>query len=219
MEADTFDYILTLSSFMKIGVITTFTLFTCCYIIGVSQKHIEVVPLISDCGMYTPEKYLFHVASVLSSVALSGSVTIIHVCDEAYHSRKALIVMTMGSIGLLALGSSTMLENPLLHQAGGLVFILCYGSYFILFTYYSKLKQISPTQLNTRYILTAFNCCSLLTFLVLHIDYGRFVVYISMSEWIFLFTGLLYFYFISYEFSGIYLTFSKAAQLPPVLEQ
>ena len=93
------------------------TIFTC-YGIAVSLGHVPVwLPMISDCGVYAPEKYLFSFGLVAGSVfVFAESILLYHAEGKIFsNSRISLILSLVASVGMGVVGVVNEKENIKVH--------------------------------------------------------------------------------------------------------
>ena len=94
------------------------TIFTC-YGIAVSLGHVPVwLPMISDCGVYAPEKYLFSFGlPVAGSVfVFAESILLYHAEGKMFsNSRISLILSLVASVGMGVVGVVNEVENNKVH--------------------------------------------------------------------------------------------------------
>jgi hypothetical protein len=176
--------ILSLATILRTGVILAVLVSVTCYIMALSNNHLDYfIPMISDCGSRPPEKYIFHYGCITSSILLSIAGVGIYMTDEKYRYKVTLFTALLGCVGLAGLGSVSLLENLTLHMSFATLFFISFAVFIILFTYHSSVKGIRRSQLLTRYALTVVNCLCVVTFLILHVDYHRFITIIAAMEW------------------------------------
>ena len=90
-----------------------------CYVIAVSLGHVPVwLPMISDCGVYAPEKYLFCCGLITGSVFVFGeAILLYHAEGKAFsNSRLSLILSSVASVGMGIVGAVNEKEDPVLHS-------------------------------------------------------------------------------------------------------
>ena len=95
------------------------TIFSC-YGIAVSLGHVPVwLPMISDCGVYAPEKYLFSYGLITGAVfAFAEAVLLYHAEGKAFsNSRISLIFSLMSSLGMGVVGAVSEKENLKVHTS------------------------------------------------------------------------------------------------------
>ena len=92
------------------------TIFTC-YGIAVSYGHVPVwLPMISDCGVYPPEKYLFRLGLVVGSVFLHVESILLYNANKAFsNSRLAMILSLLSSLGMGVVAVVGEKENEAVH--------------------------------------------------------------------------------------------------------
>ena len=92
------------------------TIFTC-YGIAVFYEHVPVwLPMISDCGVYPPEKYLFRLGLVVGSVFLHVESILLYNANKAFsNSRLAMILSLLSSLGMGVVAVVGEKENEAVH--------------------------------------------------------------------------------------------------------
>ena len=89
-----------------------------CYMIAVSLGHVPVwLPMISDCGVYAPEKYLFCCGLITGSVFVFGeSILLYHAEGKAFsNSWLSLMLSLVASVGMGIVGAVSEKENIVVH--------------------------------------------------------------------------------------------------------
>ena len=74
-----------------------------CYAIAVACGHVRRpwLPMISDCGIKSPEKYLFRLGIMLGSILMSGEMVLVYYSGKPYSKSKfSLVTATVGSFCL-----------------------------------------------------------------------------------------------------------------------
>lgn len=95
------------------------TIFSC-YGIAVSLGHVPVwLPMISDCGVHAPEKYLFSYGLITGSVfVFAECILLYHAEGKAFsNSRLSLILSLVASVGMGVVGAVSEKENLQLHTS------------------------------------------------------------------------------------------------------
>ena len=93
------------------------TIFSC-YGIAVSLGHVPVwLPMISDCGVYPPEKYLFCGGLITGAVfVFAESILLYHAEGKVFsNSRLSLIFSLVASVGMGVVGAVNEKENLSVH--------------------------------------------------------------------------------------------------------
>lgn len=77
-----------------------------CYGLAVGLGHVPAwLPMISDCAVYSPEKYPFRLGIVVSAVLIAIQVVMTYNADRPYSNSKAsLTVGLVASLGLAIVG-------------------------------------------------------------------------------------------------------------------
>ena len=92
------------------------TIFTC-YGLAASLGHVPVwLPMISDCAVYAPEKYLFRLGLVTGSIFLHIESILLYNADKAFsNSRLSMILSLMSSLGMGIVAVVNEKENNTVH--------------------------------------------------------------------------------------------------------
>ena len=92
------------------------TIFTC-YGIAVSLGHVPVwLPMISDCAVYAPEKYLFRLGLVTGSIFLHVESILLYNADKAFsNSRLSMMLSLISSFGMGIVAVVNEKENNTIH--------------------------------------------------------------------------------------------------------
>ena len=112
------------------------TIFSC-YGIAVSLGHVPVwLPMISDCGVYAPEKYLFSGGLITGAVfSFAEAVLLYHAEGKVFsNSRLSLIFSLVASVGMGVVGAVNEKENHLVHL--GTLFIHSHSYSYVLCEFY-----------------------------------------------------------------------------------
>jgi len=101
------------------------TIFSC-YGIAVSLGHVPVwLPMISDCGVYAPEKYLFRLGLVTGSIFLHVESILLYNADKAFsNSRLCMILSLLSSMGMSVVAVVSEKENNNVHTGTNLLVIV-----------------------------------------------------------------------------------------------
>ena len=163
------------------------TLFSC-YGIAASLGHVPVwLPMISDCGVYAPEKYLFRLGFVTGSIFIHAESFLLYNADKAFsNSRLSMILSLLSSMGLAVVGVVNEKENQIVHTgthiasikcivvcslystAGAVVMFVSYYLYMILMTYYSSREPtIGATSLAIKKLCTILGASVMIALVVL----------------------------------------------------
>ena len=102
-----------LSLLLKLGVILALLTITISYMLG--RTHIDSIPMISDCGIYKPERYVFRLGSISAAMLMGVASVGVYTSSSQYRNKFGLVLALTGSIGLGVLGSVNIVENWTLH--------------------------------------------------------------------------------------------------------
>ena len=107
----------TLKIFIVQGATIVLATIFSCYGIAVSLGHVPVwLPMISDCGVYAPEKYLFRLGLVTGSIFLHAESFLLYNADKAFsNSRLSMILSLLSSMGMAVVGVVNERENDTVH--------------------------------------------------------------------------------------------------------
>lgn len=132
------------------------TIFTC-YGIAVYLGHVPAwLPMISDCAVSPPEKYLFRLGIVTGAIFLFIEAKLIYHADKSYtRSTLGLILGSIAALGLSIVGVVNEQENNGIHSsksyhynillflslclllAAAVIMFLCNIIYMLLFSFFS----------------------------------------------------------------------------------
>lgn len=90
-----------------------------CYGIAVLLGHVPVwLPMISDCAVLPPEKYIFRLGIVTGAIFLGIGSKLIYHADKSYsYSTLELSLSTISAIGLGIVGVVNEEENNGIHSS------------------------------------------------------------------------------------------------------
>lgn len=181
----------TLRLFIVQGATIVLTTIFTCYGIAVSLGHVPVwLPMISDCAVYAPEKYLFRLGLVTGSIFLHVESILLYNADKAFsNSRLCMILSLLSSMGMAVVGVVNEKENNDVHTGTILyliavciycAFIMCiagavvtfgfYCLYMIVMTYYSSSEPtIGPVSMAIKKVCTILGVGALVTLVILSI--------------------------------------------------
>lgn len=108
----------TLQFFIVQGAIIVLATIFSCYGIAVSLGHVPVwLPMISDCGVYAPEKYLFRLGLVTGSIFLHAESILLYNANKAFsNSRLSMVLSLLSSMGMSVVGVVNEKENNDIHS-------------------------------------------------------------------------------------------------------
>lgn len=108
------------------GTIVLTTIFTC-YGIAASLGHVPVwLPMISDCAVYAPEKYLFRLGLVTGSIFLHFESILLYNADKAFsNSRLCMVFSLLSSMGMGVVAVVNEDENNDIHT-GTVIYYVFY---------------------------------------------------------------------------------------------
>ena len=90
-----------------------------CYGIAVYLGHVPAwLPMISDCAVLPPEKYLFRLGIVTGAIFLAIESKLIYHADQSFtYSKFELVLGTISAIGLSIVGVVNEKENNGIHSS------------------------------------------------------------------------------------------------------
>ena len=90
-----------------------------CYGIAVSLGHVPAwLPMISDCAVLPPEKYIFRLGMVIGSVFLAMDSILIYNADKSYsHSKLGMVLGIVAPAALSIVGVVNEEENNSVHSS------------------------------------------------------------------------------------------------------
>ena len=110
-----------------------------CYLLAVLLGHVESwwLPMVSDCGVYFPEKWIFHIGLIVSSVLIHSAAKVVRdfissnnpeaISSKLENTAVALNFIACG--GLAGCASVTVKEDNNIHGISAIVFFVFYIIY------------------------------------------------------------------------------------------
>ncbi len=88
-----------------------------CYLLAVACGHVQPwLPMISDCGVYPPEKYPFRLGVVLGCSLMAGEMALVYFAGKPFSkSRASLALSTVASASLALAAVVSEKEDSTLH--------------------------------------------------------------------------------------------------------
>jgi len=178
------------------------TIFTC-YLIAVSLGHVKPwLPMISDCAVSPPEKYLFRIGIILSAGLLTVNAALMLIFHQAY-SPSALVhdgvgnnhgptrfdkisfsIASLGCLGLSVVGAVNENENNSIHVTGAVTFFVCFLIYMIFVLVRMRKDSTKSESLAIKTTLTIYALISLSILALLSIiDFDKYHTTIAFTEW------------------------------------
>ncbi len=109
---------ISLTVFIHAGAITIVSTILLCYSLAVSKGHVKPwLPMISDCAVYSPEKYPFRLGLAATSMLFSAGVVMIYKANMIYSRNKLALclgVIAMSCLGIVAVVNEK--ENNFVHS-------------------------------------------------------------------------------------------------------
>lgn len=108
-----------LRSWVVQGASVILTTILVCYGTAVYLGHVPAwLPMISDCAVLPPEKYLFRLGIVTGAIFLGIESKLIYHADQSFtYSKFGLILGTIAAIGLAIVGVVNEKENNGIHSS------------------------------------------------------------------------------------------------------
>lgn len=106
-----------LSFIIRVGIVHSILTVMICYIIAVTKDHVDIIPMISDCGVMKPEQYFFRFGTTVAAVILATGSIGIYLSNTAYQSKLALILSLLASLSLAVVGIVSQVENWTMHTS------------------------------------------------------------------------------------------------------
>ena len=108
-----------LSTFIHVAALVMVTTILLCYTLAVSLGHAPAwLPMISDCALEAPEKYLFRWGFVVGAALLAVQCAMVYAADKPYSKSKlSLILGTVASLSLSVIGVVNEKEDLLVHDS------------------------------------------------------------------------------------------------------
>ena len=170
-----------------------------CYGIAVSLGHVPAwLPMISDCAVLPPEKYIFRLGIVIGSVFLAMDSILIYNADKSYsHSKLGLLLGMVGVVGMSIVGVVNEKEDNGVHSskdeiaisvnhlsylytAAAVMMYLSYIIYMVVFSFYSGAEpNISTISLIIKRVCAVLGVAIFTAFVFMSILYTiiSFVLY------------------------------------------
>jgi len=181
-----------------------FSIFTC-YFIAVSLGHAPAwLPMISDCAIQAPEKYIFRIGLISSALLLElNSVLMLFFLNTPEFGRNksvdyiALYVVSLACFGLSMVGAINEQENNPVHSAAAVAFFIGYEFYMCVITYRlnsvrKTSTKITPLSINIKLILSSICGVALLLFFYFSTSWGTYHLYIAICEWVGVYSIILF---------------------------
>lgn len=103
-----------LSTLICMGALQTLATIVICYSLAVSLGHVQPwLPMISDCAVYSPEKYPFRFGLALSSILIGAQVVLVH--QAKGYSKASAFFGLLASLGLGIVSVVNEEENSKVH--------------------------------------------------------------------------------------------------------
>lgn len=100
------------------GILSTLTTILICYGLAVINDHVPAwLPMISDCGIDAPERYLFRVGLVIAALLLGLDVILSYGAGIGSKNKLCLISGLVSSVGLAIVAVVNLKENVYIHAS------------------------------------------------------------------------------------------------------
>ena len=104
-----------LSTLIHVGNLGCLATILICYGLAVSLGHVKPwLPMISDCAVYSPEKYPFRFGVALSSFLIGAHILMVHVAKG--YSKISLFIGLLASLSLGIISVVNEEENSKVHD-------------------------------------------------------------------------------------------------------
>ena len=111
--------------------LTTTTILTS-WLIALIGGHVKLwpIPMISDCGAFAPEKYIFTMGLVSAAFLLFLFIWVVETAGKVYSSQLAAWGLGFpASIGLMVLATCNHRETPVVHGTAAATYFIFFGSW------------------------------------------------------------------------------------------
>jgi len=170
-----------------------------CYIIAVSLGHVPVwLPMISDCAVQAPEKYIFRIGMITAASCVFFTSVLFYFYIEYKVSRSvadkvALVLAGIASLGLATLAAVNEQEDNAVHSTAAVIFFFGYEVFMVISCI--RLSQCSNTNRRSLFFKRLIaGVCAVLLGLFIHFSahWGTYHIQIAMCEWSAVLLILLY---------------------------
>eukprot|EP01102_Stenamoeba_stenopodia_P008537 TRINITY_DN2461_c0_g1_i1.p1 TRINITY_DN2461_c0_g1~~TRINITY_DN2461_c0_g1_i1.p1 ORF type:complete len:234 (+),score=50.03 TRINITY_DN2461_c0_g1_i1:158-859(+) len=171
--------------------LATFTILTC-YSIAVYLGHVPAwLPMISDCAVQPPEKYIFRMGMITSANLLELNVVVMYLYMNFGQSfsvdKIGLILASVASFGLMMVGAINEQEDNAVHSGAAVVFFFGFEAYMIITLI--RMKQgryqftLSQTSFLFKTLCTVYCGIALVFFVYFSSNWGKWGIEIAICEW------------------------------------
>ena len=170
-----------------------------CYLIAVYNGHVHPwLPMISSCGVKSPEKYIFTIGLTISSMLLflNSLLFYFYLNTKSLDGRKdtdklALLFSFISSIGLMVLATANAVDDTSIHIPAAFVFF----TFHLFFMIYSTLRLyihsnyrriISTRSLMIKTIIIIVSVIDIVisAILIAIYRYEEHLLLVAITEWI-----------------------------------
>lgn len=163
-----------------------------CYSIAVYLGHVHWwLPMISDCAVEAPEKYIFRMGMITSANLLELNVVIMYLFMNVGRTSPVdlagLWLASVATFGLMMVGAINEQEDDPVHSGAAVVFFFGFEAYMILTLI--RMKQgyyhftISLTSFIVKLVTTIIAGVALILFLYFSQHWGKWGTQIAICEW------------------------------------
>jgi hypothetical membrane protein len=126
-------------SFINYAVFVPVVTILVCYVTAVLSGHVPGwwLPMVSDCGVHFPEKWIFHIGLIVSSVLIHSASKVVRDFISSNNSENssskwedaAVILNFISCVGLAGCASVTVKEDNNIHGISAVIFFVFYIFY------------------------------------------------------------------------------------------
>jgi hypothetical protein len=168
------------------AVLITWSTILVCYGLAVGLGHVPAwLPTISDCGVQSPEKYLFRMGLSIGATALLVNVILVYYAFPDFNFRKLkLLTGVLSSCGLAILASVNEQENNKVHMVGTAIFFSGYVIFMLVVAYSAhKDPKISSASAINKRIFALLGIAVLVAAGLLSLNWSGYRDYVAVCEW------------------------------------
>jgi len=183
-----------------------------CFLIAVCLGHVHPwLPMISDCGVSTPEKYLFRIGIITTAgqLALSGICVYFYLhtvtLGGTQTSDKVILFLCLLSTACLSMvGAVNERENGTIHGVAAVTFFATYLLYILMTTFRlynssSAAREISSTSVAVKALIATVCTICLVGYVI--VNFLKYHTATAIFEWIGTLSILSYNLSFLYEFT------------------
>lgn len=182
-----------------IAALLPFVVVFVCYLTAVYNGHVPGwLPMISDCGVYRPERFIFTIGLVISSCFLFLNAVLFYFFLNSYTlngrrsvDRLATLLVFISSLGLCVLATANDTEDPVVHDVSAFVFFGFYLVFMIITTLRLYIdsncrRHISSYSIFFKVVIIIFATIDICVcgILIIFFKNGTVQIWIALTEWI-----------------------------------